>query len=248
MIKAIFFDIDGTLLMPYTGELLETTRKALYDLQEKGIKIFICSGRHLREIEEQPIYDIHFDGYICLTGQLGLNENYEVIFDHPIESMDYLKYLFNENIYPIVFIEKERLYLNYCDGYVEKAQEMVASAVPEISTYQGDLVYQAVAYVDQEQAKEIQIPGCRITRWNPYGIDIISKVGGKAKGILEMLDYFDIDISETMAFGDGENDIDMLKLVQIGVAMPWADEHVKKSADYIADLDIYSVLKHYNIL
>lgn len=55
-----------------------------------------------------------------------------------------------------------------------------------------------------------------------------------------------------MAFGDGENDIDMLRFVQIGVAMQNAEDCVKEAADYITDTSkndgIYKALKHFNIL
>ena len=47
MIKAIFFDIDGTLLSHTTYSVPESTKKALRLLKEKGILTFIATGRHL---------------------------------------------------------------------------------------------------------------------------------------------------------------------------------------------------------
>ena len=71
-------------------------------------------------------------------------------------------------------------------------------------------------------------------------------------GIKDILSYYDIKQEETMAFGDGENDIDMLRFVQIGVAMQNAENCVKEAADYITDTSendgIYKALKHFNIL
>ena len=80
-----------------------------------------------------------------------------------------------------------------------------------------------------------RLSNCKLTRWNPYGVDIISNTGGKSIGIKDILSYYDIKQEETMAFGDGENDIDMLRFVQIGVAMQNAEDCVKEAADYITD-------------
>ena len=55
-----------------------------------------------------------------------------------------------------------------------------------------------------------------------------------------------------MAFGDGDNDIDMLRYAHIGVAMGNAGEHVKTHADYVTacvdDDGIYKALKVYGLL
>ena len=79
------------------------------------------------------------------------------------------------------------------------------------------------------------LPDCRITRWNDRAVDIISRGGGKVVGIKQYLEENDILPQETMAFGDGENDIEMLEAVGIGIAMGNADDIVKKSADYVTD-------------
>ena len=49
MIKAIFFDIDGTLVSHETKKVQESTKKAINKLREKGVKVFTCSGRHVTE-------------------------------------------------------------------------------------------------------------------------------------------------------------------------------------------------------
>ena len=48
-----------------------------------------------------------------------------------------------------------------------------------------------------------------------------------------MAEMLEIDMSETMACGDSENDIDILKAAKIGVAMGNASEETKAAADYI---------------
>lgn len=90
------------------------------------------------------------------------------------------------------------------------------------------------------------------TSWNPYFCDIIPKDSNKGVGIRRMAEKYGIDISETMAFGDGNNDIEMLQAAGIGVAMGNAGDDVKAVADYVttADTDngVVNALRHFGIL
>lgn len=74
----------------------------------------------------------------------------------------------------------------------------------------------------------------------------------KNKGIDAIINHFGIKLEETMAFGDGGNDIDMLKHAGIGIAMENARDDVKEIADFITtsvdDDGITNALKHYNVL
>ena len=67
-----------------------------------------------------------------------------------------------------------------------------------------------------------------------------------------VLEHFGFDLSESMAFGDGENDLPMLRHAHIGVAMGNADEFVKKQADYVTDSvdedGILTALKHFELI
>ena len=91
-----------------------------------------------------------------------------------------------------------------------------------------------------------------ITSWHERAIDIVPKNVTKADGIKEILDIYNIKPEETIAFGDSDNDIDMLKFCNIGVAMGNSTEAVLKSADYITDhIDkdgLYNALKHFQLL
>lgn len=86
-IKGIFFDVDGTLICHDHGRISENTLKALYTLKEKGILLFLATGRHITELKELQI-DFPFDGYVLLNGQLCLDRQRQVIFANPIEGKD----------------------------------------------------------------------------------------------------------------------------------------------------------------
>ena len=82
--------------------------------------------------------------------------------------------------------------------------------------------------------------------------DITAKGDTKQKGIDEIIRYFDIRLEDTMAFGDGGNDISMLRHAAIGVAMGQAEKDVKAAADYVtAPIDedgISKAMKHFGII
>ena len=256
MIDAIFFDIDKTLLSDKDGSLPESTRKALKMLQKKNIKIFVASGRHITEIEDQPIKDIPFDGYVCLNGQLILNKQKEIIHAYPLNKEDTknIVRIFKQRTIPIVLVQEKELYINYTNEYVKKAQDAISSPLPDINPYQENDIYQITAFSNEHQTAIIMndLPNCKMTRWNPYGVDIISNKGGKSAGIKDILSYYKIKQDQIMAFGDGENDIDMLKFAKISVAMGDADPSVKKVADHITDTaennGIFNALKYFGIL
>jgi Cof subfamily protein (haloacid dehalogenase superfamily) len=66
-----------------------------------------------------------------------------------------------------------------------------------------------------------------------YNIEINAAGVNKGKGLLELGEILGISREEIMAFGDGDNDIAMLREVGFGVAMENADEEVKAVSDYV---------------
>ena len=82
--------------------------------------------------------------------------------------------------------------------------------------------------------------------------DITAKGNTKQKGIDEIINHFGIRLEETMAFGDGGNDVSMLRHAAIGVAMGNAVDEVKEHANYITtsvDEDgVANALKHFSII
>ena len=57
MVKAIFFDIDGTLREFEKKGISMSTRQALDKARQAGIRLFIATGRHYLEIEEEKLLD-----------------------------------------------------------------------------------------------------------------------------------------------------------------------------------------------
>lgn len=259
MIKAIFFDIDGTLLSHKTKGIPESTKKALDLLKEKGILTFIATGRHISEMKDLPTNDIEFEGYITLNGQYCFNKD-GIIYDMPIEKQDIANIIqaINKKPFPCIFVEKELMYINYNNDVVQKVQDAISTPLPDINDIHRGLtekIYQVIPYdIDKEHEEEILslMPHCKATRWNDLAIDIISKTGGKKQGILKVLEHYNISTEETMSFGDGNNDLDMFEITNISIAMGNASEYVKSHASYITDdIDkdgLYKALKHFKVI
>lgn len=256
MIKAAFFDVDGTLLSHKTKQVPPSARAAVQKLKEAGILCIVATGRQIKEMQKLPVGDICFDGYITLNGQLLLDGNKNILFGTPItgKARAFLIRLFEEKTIPALMVEQEDVYLNFVDERVIRVQEAISSAVPPLGAYSGRDIYQVCAYLAEgEESVLAPIAGeCVMTRWELGGLDIIAKGGGKVTGIKRYLEANGISPEETIAFGDGENDMEMLQFAGIGVAMGNAWENVKACADYVtADIDddgIEKALKHFGLI
>lgn len=256
MIKAAFFDVDGTLLSHKTRQVPPSARAAVEKLRASGVKCIVATGRQIKEMRKLPVGDIPFDGYITLNGQLLLDENGNVLHGTPLtgKAKEYLLRLYKEKTIPALLVEVEDVYLNFVDDRVRLVQAAISSAIPPLGEYSGREIYQVCAYLSPGE-EEILAPiadDCVMTRWNLGGMDIIAKGGGKVAGIQRYLEANGIKPEETIAFGDGENDMDMLRFAGIGVAMGNAWENVKACADYVtADIDddgIEKALKHFELI
>ena len=256
MIKAAFFDVDGTLLSYKTRQVLPSAKAAIAALQARGILCIVATGRHIIQLSKLPVADIPFDAYLMLNGQLMLDKEQNVLFGIPIDgkAKDFLIEKFNNHTYPAVMVERDQMYLNYVTDHVREVNQIISIAIPPISDYRGGDIYQVCAYLrpEEEHLVEPIVEECVLTGWHYGGKDIIAKGGGKMAGIRRYLDMIGIKPEEIIAFGDAENDLEMIRFAGIGVAMGNAEASVKAVADYVtADIDddgIEKALKHYNLI
>ncbi len=255
-IKAIFFDVDGTLLSHRQNDVPESTRRALRELRARGILTVVATGRHMIEFSKLPVQDIPFDSYLTLSGNLLLDANRKVYAGTPIDrgEMEVLAQIFRAKSIPFVLIGENDRYINYVNDTVVRTQAETKGTVPDIGSYAGEQVYQILAFVPEHQKKLLDelLDECAVSSWNDTGIDIIPKNGGKSAGIQHFLEEHGLDRSEIMAFGDGENDVEMLRFAGIGVAMGNASDPVKAAADYVTDTvdndGIEKALRHFGLI
>ncbi len=256
MIKAIFFDIDGTLVSFKTHSVPENVFKALETLQKKGIRLFIATGRGKDGLD--VLHDFPFDGYITLNGQYCFNQK-EIIYENTFkkEDLDILMHYLEEHPFPCGFTLEHTKYFNFRNEQVDAIHEITHNddhPARDCSNIPHEKVYQCMCFIDEKQEAQMMalLPHCLSARWHPSFTDLSPKGGSKQKGIDEFLKYYHLDLSETMAFGDGGNDIPMLKHVALSVAMGNASFEVKAIADYVTtdihEDGIIHALKHFGLL
>ena len=105
---------------------------------------------------------------------------------------------------------------------------------------------------DYERQLMAQLPHCISGRWHPEFTDITANGADKGKGILAIARHEGLDAADTIAFGDGGNDMSMIRQAGIGIAMGNATSELKQQADYVTttvDEDgILNALRHYGIV
>lgn len=240
MIKALFFDIDGTLISFGTHRVPDSTVEVLEKVHARGIRIFIATGRpkriinNLSQLESRGL----IDGYITINGSycyLGDKVVYKESVPHSIVKRvgDYCAL---HNITCIVSTETE-IYVTRPDEQFRylfydylHVDHMQATDYEDLS---GQRIFQLTPFFSVKQEQEIRplLTHCSIARWHPAFVDITG--GTKEHGIRQMLPVIGVTEQEIMTFGDGGNDKGMLRFAGIGVAMGQAADDVKAAADYV---------------
>ena len=260
MIKALFFDIDGTLVSFNTHKVAQSTIDGLNIAKERGIKIFISTGRPLSFINNLEDIEHLIDGYITTNGSYNFMGK-SVISMHSIpkeEVLTLVDYL-NKHEYPAILVGTDNTAVINHKPIVDRIVidtlniTNIDFSITAKTVLQQDIL-QITPFITQEQQDIImpQIPHCASERWHPDFIDTVNKQASKGKALSDIVAYNDLLISETMAFGDGGNDISMLLKAGVGVAMGNANDNVKAIANYVtssADDDgIYKALKHFEVI
>ncbi len=260
MVKAIFFDIDGTLVSFKTHTIPASTRKALAQLREKEIKVFISTGRP-KVLMMKAVGDLEFDGYITLNGACCFTADHHDIYKKGIPEDDVERLIeFNKRHpeIPFVFVHDDTWFITGVNESVRKVADLIEIDVPPVRPMEearGKEILQIMGYFETGEDEEVfahVLKHCEPMRWYPLFADIIARGNSKSHGIDKVIAYYGIDLQDTMAFGDGGNDIPMLRHAGIGVAMGNAAPEVQHASDYVTspvDEDgIWHALKHFGLL
>ena len=238
MFKAAFFDIDGTLISFATHKIPDSAIQTIQRMREKGIKTFLSTGRNgdsTRFLMETGL----FDGEILLSGQF-VRMHGRVVFENPVIPSDIAAAVAGAKSgdFTLGFLSGHESFVTNINDYVLDACSYAGMAVPrldspglakEISVYQIHC-YGAPGVEDELLRRTTNLTA---VRWSPNFADVFPTGGGKDRGMAAICDCLGITPAETIAFGDGENDISMLKFAGVGVAMGNATEAAKQSADFV---------------
>ncbi|MDO4378827.1 MAG: Cof-type HAD-IIB family hydrolase [Erysipelotrichia bacterium] len=255
-IKAVFFDVDCTLTAGINQPVVLSAIVAIKQLQQKGIKIIIASGRMpygIKAIEGQ----INPDYYIGANGQIVCDSQGDIIDISLIDKETFVmvtKYC-KENKLGLFwkFAQASYVYSEF-NNYDEIAQS-TNLLYPYENPDDSQLPTSGALICSKEEMynfkKEFDerldvIDGGFIL----YDLD--KKGKSKKDGLLALTKVLNISPEETMAFGDSDNDVEMLKCAGISIAMGNGFDSVKKVADYVTDAavndGIVKALKKYHLL
>ena len=256
-IKAIFLDVDGTLISFDNHRIPQTAIDALAQAHNNGVKLIIATGRVWTDLKDLEC--IPYDAIVSLNGAQCMLRNGMEISAKPIPWEDYVRVrdFAREHKFPIALEVEKGILVDKVDDTVISLSNLTAHPIPPVVDTDKEFIEsrccQLCIYCGEELEKQLMdgLPGLTVSRWNPYFADINISGIDKSTGMKEIADYYGFNMNQTMAFGDGANDIPMLRAAGIGIAMGTAAEHIKNQADYVTgsvDEDgIQSALIHFGL-
>lgn len=246
--KAIVSDLDGTLLnsahtiSDYTKETIKKI------IKEKNIKFIIATGRHYMDAS-CFMKQLESENYlISSNGANAHSSNGEVLVAHYLEE-EYVKEILNLNIneddISINVFTSEGWGVNkVIPEFGEYHKESgFAPEVVDFKNFKSEHVLK-FCYIAKEaktidkleemiRSNKILAENVEITASLDICLEIMKKNTSKGKTLKEILDKEGIKLSETIAFGDGLNDSEMLNMVGKGLIMGNASEKLKKELPHL---------------
>lgn len=247
--KALFFDIDGTLIDNAKGinQIPDGVKRELKRIQKNGHKIFIASGRPKAMLND-IIIKAGFDGYVLANGgyveinEQSIYENHmnDQLAKQTIQLLDDIgcEYMIETAHHIYLKQEFHELYdffAKFHQGHIFVRKFNVEDVLKKTIKIEINVLNK-----DKEKVeKAIQNYFGYVIAYDQHGTDnafeIYSPTLSKVTGIQKVLDYYQIDKKDSYAFGDGTNDIDMIQYCATGVAMGNAVTSLKEVADIICD-------------
>lgn len=244
MIKALFLDVDGTLVSFDTHKIPQSAINAIKLAHDKGVKIIIATGRCRRIINNLTDIEPYIDGYSCTNGAYNIIGNKEVSF-YPIDDDDVRKVLAKAeeaNVACIVSGKQNVTCVNRNEIFHKVFVEMhnisyFAEELPSLESVLAEGVSEFTPFFSKQTEEELmaELDNCECSRWYPAFMDITRKGVNKGLAVKDVAEFLGISIAETMAIGDGDNDVPMLQKAGIGIAMGNSTDDVKSKADDITD-------------
>ncbi|WP_058308858.1 Cof-type HAD-IIB family hydrolase [Gracilibacillus massiliensis] len=253
--KAICLDMDGTLLNNQ-NQLTEQTLDIIQQIRKRGIRIFIVTGRSYNEIFDSAPRNIELDGFVTANGMITYLEG-EKLLEHTLSTglVDSVIQSARENkiYYEAHPNDGERLALKQDQPYMSHLISGVKPEEVEISEWlerqaaiKDDILWtenlpkqkyakmycfhsdyqtmKAWIRILEEMKKQKDFT---TSSSSAHNVEVMVENVNKSTGIQALLDHYQINPKETMAIGDSNNDIPMMKYVGYPVAMKNATEQIK---------------------
>lgn len=258
-IKALFFDVDGTLYTHRVHDFPISAKETLYKLIEKGYKIAIATSRCQYEMQNLPSFfqEFPFHGKIYDGGALVFDDEHAIHKRNiPTDEMNKLMAYVEEHPMPIRYSTYDGNYLHTpSDPDILEEFFRLYLNMPIIRPYQNDDVYNVLLYPQSNEQRATlmrMFSHLTLIEHSLKTIELTAQDVGKDSGVKLLCDRWNVSMKEIACFGDGANDIAMLKEAGIGIAMGNGSKQVQEAGDIIAkpiDEDgIYEVCKQLGFL
>ena len=248
-IRIIAMDLDGTLSND-KKEITPLTRKVLMDAQKKGIRLVLASARPapglFREANALSVQDyggilMSYNGG-CITDAATRRVLYKTGIDMEV-MRGVLRMLKGFPVTPILD-DGVQFYVEDKNGfkvdYECRNNCMECTEVGDPAEFLHFSPVKVLMSADPAVIKDVQkviaerLPeNLTVVQTAPFYLEVIPRSINKGEGLKNVCELLGVRPEDTIAFGDAENDIPMLKAAGIGVAMGNADERTKAAADYV---------------
>ncbi len=265
--KLIAFDMDGTLL-DSNKQIRQDSIDAMKLAADNGKYICIATGRNLRELARYRSLVPMVEYLMSISGALIINnQTDEIIFEKPLNYADIVKiFELGKNYDAAIHLHgtESHMQTNHYDNIWDYGMGVYKGLFKDVCTFHDDIyedflknpykVYKFNFYcrdIDVRARLDKVLDCMPITKCyaeekslecSPLGIS-------KASGLKVLCDHLGINISETIAVGDADNDEEMLRAAGLSVAMGNANSHIKTLSDVVvSDCDhggIVEVIKKY---
>lgn len=267
MITSLFFDVDGTLI-PFGQSLPENTEKALKEAKRRGARLFLATGRSPAELDRR-LDAISFDGAIYSGGARAFVEGKDIYSAFvPDQDLDWIiresevhgwRLLFQCDDASYYTGDFHEILMDYFRRYVggDLAIANMHSTASLSSIRNVTKILLLTPDGDMEEASSLLSSRFCVLN-NTVGVpsslmaEVCQKGVDKGRAMLAVLDFCTLAREDSMAFGDGSNDHELVEMAGIGVAMGNAEEPLKRIADYVtldcASDGIGHALRHFGVI
>ena len=268
--RLVFLDIDGTLI-PKSQRMSEKTIQALRQANDNGHILCICTGRTYYEM---PDVMKKFDGIISAAGACIMWKNEILLAEYfsdreKRQVMDLLEGI--GAVYAMegfggLYMKKEKYesLVERLEGCVEEEREILKlfeRACFCTDAEKMEKVHKCSYFYAEKEAKWFKE---HLKKWGMNQADFsqdeargnsgeITKAAfTKGTAVRYLSGYLGIPIEDTIAIGDSENDLGMLKAAGIGIAMGNACDYVKEAADDVTgsveEDGVYQAFRKYGLM
>ena len=254
-IRIFVFDIDGTTFDHSIYDVRKLTMEALRTLKEKGYLLSLSTSRSIAEMHElKEDFLSLMDAIICLGGAIvDIDGQRKVVTFKKDQIEKAISYMDDNGITYRYATGDGMSYINRHEEWVEEIFRRLYHMCPILKDYEGEPIAHINYYCNEDQEYHRQ----KIEELLPEAIHTHLRItteltpSGVDKGIVleQLADHYGYTVENICAFGDGYNDITMLRKAGLSIAMGNASTDVKEAADDVTDPisedGLYKALKKY---